>query len=105
MSSMSQVIIFSKIMDLNNNKIKKAEENIERLGGTIKGKATHFRDSSFSRFPVMFVLLSTFGLVATFYGFEKVLDQIPIFIEHPLYILFTGLIILSLTGTLYKKLN
>jgi len=95
-------------MDSTNNKTRKVEDDIrrlEQLGGAIKGRATNLRDSSFARFPIMFVMLSTFGLVSTFYGFEKVLDRIPVFIEHPIYILFTGIIILTITGTLYKKLN
>ncbi|MCA9360860.1 hypothetical protein KC730_03150, partial [Candidatus Kaiserbacteria bacterium] len=59
----------------------------------------------FARFPMIFVLLSSFGLVATFYGFEKVIDQIPYFNENPHMILMTGVVVLVLTGALYKKLN
>lgn len=94
------------------SKVQEQKERVEReikklesMGGSIKGKFDHLRDSGFERFPVIFVLLSSFGLVATFYGFEKVIDTIPFFTENPHMILVTGILILIFTGTLYKKLN
>ncbi|USN88555.1 MAG: hypothetical protein H6780_03655 [Candidatus Nomurabacteria bacterium] len=80
-------------------------KKLEAMGGSITGMGKQVRDSVFARFPVVFVLLSTFGLVATLYGFEKVIDEVDFFAEHPFMILLAGLISLALTGTLYKKLN
>jgi len=87
---------------------KQIEAEIRKLearGGSLGGQAKRLRDSAFSRFPVLIVFLSTFGLVSTFYGFEKVIDQIPFFVENPLMVLATGILILAFTGTLFKKLN
>jgi hypothetical protein len=59
----------------------------------------------FDRFPLPFTLLSAFGLVATFYGFEHIIDTIPILAENPMILLATGVVVLVTTGTLYKKLQ
>ncbi len=78
---------------------------LEEMGGSLTGKAKRMRDTAFTRFPVVFALLTTFGLVATFYGFEKVIDEIAFFSENPVTVLSAGLLVLALTGTLYKKLT
>jgi len=78
---------------------------LEAMGGSLSGQAKRLRDSTFTRFPILIVFLSTFGLVSTFYGFEKVIDQIPFFVENPLMVLATGILTLAITGTLFKKLN
>lgn len=57
------------------------------------------------RFPLPFTLLATFGLVATFYGFEHLIDKVQFFADNPIVLLLTGLAALGLTGTLYKKLG
>ncbi len=63
------------------------------------------QEAAFSRFPLLFTLLGTFGLVATFYGFEHLIDQISIFHQNPYILLGTGLGILIVTGSLYRKLG
>lgn len=63
------------------------------------------RRAVFTRFPLLFTLLATFGLVATLYGFEGVINQIPFFTNNPYVLLVTGVVILAFTGTLYKKLG
>ena len=78
---------------------------LEDMGGSLSGKAKKLRDSAFTRFPVVFMLLSTCGLVATLYGFEKVIDEVGFFASHPEMILVVGLVTLAFTGTLYRKLN
>jgi len=78
---------------------------LEQMGGTFTGKAKLFRDSTFQRFPVILLLLSTFGVVAVLYGFEKVIDQIDFMANNPLFILGIGIGTLALTGSLYKKLT
>ena len=77
------------------------EEEMSKLGTAGKG----FRDSAFSRFPILFSLSTTFGLVATLYGFEKVIDKIDFLNTQPEILLLVGLVTLAGTGTLYKKLQ
>lgn len=63
------------------------------------------RDSAFKRLPLLFTLLGTFGLMATFYGFQHLINKIPVLADNPLITLCVGLLTLLLTGTLYKKLG
>jgi hypothetical protein len=63
------------------------------------------RDIVETRFPLVFGLLITFGFVSTLYGFEKLIDRIELFEDNPWILLATGLILLLITGTAYKKLN
>ncbi len=70
----------------------------------IVDKLSVHRDNAFNRFPLLFTLLGAFGVVATFYGFEGLIDQISFLADNPFIILGTGLLVLILTGSLYKKL-
>lgn len=55
------------------------------------------------RIPLLLPLLGTFGLVTTFYGFEKFLDQTPL-VNFPLEMIALGVLILILTGAAATKL-
>lgn len=80
-------------------------EAIEEVSERVVERATHLRNSTFARFPIVFSMLTTFGLVATLYGFEKVIDRIDFFNNYPEVLLLIGLATLAGTGTLYKKLR
>jgi len=43
--------------------------------------------------------------VATLYGFEGLIDRVDLFSENPFILLVTGIIILAVTGKLYKTLG
>jgi uncharacterized integral membrane protein len=80
----------------------------EILHTTTTGVDTYIapvRSSILKRFPVLFALLTTFGVSTTFYGFNKLIDQIAILNNNPLLMLIVGMGILTFTGTLYKKLS
>lgn len=94
-----------EIKDKLQQDIERELERIEQLRDTMSNKALTLRDSAFARFPFLFIFLSSFGLVATFFGFEKLIESIPLFAEHPSTILITGILTLLLTGSLYKKLS
>jgi hypothetical protein len=88
--------------------IDKLEGEIHRLteaSSHVTEHARGLRNSTFARFPIIFTLLTTFGLVATLYGFEKVIDRIDFFTAYPEVLLLIGLVTLAGTGTLYKKLR
>lgn len=76
--------------------------NTEKL---LAKKVFRQRQAVLNRFPLLFTLLGTFGLVATFYGFEGLIDRVDILADNPWLILATGIGILSFTGLLYKKLQ
>ena len=81
--------------------LQSLEQRTKRLNQQFDG----FRKSAFARFPLAFVMLSTLGLVMTFYGFEKLIDSTPLFADRPLLLFITGVLVLLGTGTLYKKLS
>jgi hypothetical protein len=63
------------------------------------------RDGLFARFPLLFALLGTFGVVATYYGFQHIIEKVPLLVQNPYLTLIVGIITLFLTGTLYKRLG
>lgn len=63
------------------------------------------RTSVLKRFPIIFSLLTTFGVATTFLGFEKIVSNITFLDQHPFVMLILGISILATTGTLYKKLS
>ncbi len=58
-----------------------------------------------TRFPILIALSATFGLVSVFYGFEKLIDRVDLFVEHPWILLIIGLSLLAVTGRVYQKLD
>ena len=68
-------------------------------------KAKLRRESIAERYPLTFALVGTFGLVSTFYGFEKIIDSIELFSNQPWILLVVGLITLSATGLALRKLG
>ncbi len=83
----------------------KIEGTLASLEARADGMMQPVRRSVFERYPIVFSLLTTFGLVATFLGFELLLIQTPFLYERPLLVLMLGIVTLVLTGTLYKKLG
>jgi hypothetical protein len=63
------------------------------------------RRNLFTRYPAIPIILTTFGVVAVLYGFERLIMEYTWLYERPTIILLIGLATLTLTGTLYKKLG
>jgi len=59
----------------------------------------------FTRFPTLFTLLVTFGVAITYFGFERIVADFAFINERPILMLSIGIGVLTLTGTLYKKLG
>ena len=83
------------------NFIKALREEEKKVASVISEK----KESAFERFPIVFTLMGVFGLVATLYGFEGLIDKVDVFRENPLILLGVGLGALVLTGSLYDRLN
>lgn len=71
----------------------------------IIAKARQKRESIAERYPMTFALVGTFGLVSTFYGFEKLIDGVQLFVNHPWILLVIGVGTLSVTGLALRKLS
>ncbi|MDZ7786450.1 MAG: hypothetical protein U5L95_05010 [Candidatus Saccharibacteria bacterium] len=83
-----------------------AKDTQRKLSGKqIAQKVGQRRKAVFERFPLVFTMLGAFGLAATIYGFEGILDEVDLFADNPWILLGTGIITLAFTGTLYKRLQ
>ena len=68
-------------------------------------KIVERRDKVEARFPLVAGMLAAFGIVSTYYGFEKLIDRVDLFSNNPWILLATGVTTLLLTGAAYRKLN
>ena len=68
-------------------------------------KVVEKRIQAENKFPLAITLTATFGFVCVLYGFEKFIDSIDLFVNHPSILLIVGFITLAITGSLYKKLK
>lgn len=94
----SSKLVTERTLDTVDGVVSKATKNIN-------GYITPIRTSVLTRFPIVFSLLTTFGVATTFLGFEKLVSNISFFEQHPFLMLILGISILAATGTLYKKLS
>jgi len=92
-------------MDNKDHRKETILEHVRHIEHSIENKVIGYQQSAIHKFPFVFLGLSTFGGVAVFYGFEKIIDRTPYLADKPLVILISGFIILILTGALYRKLN
>jgi hypothetical protein len=79
--------------------------HIEDLSEEINKKMALNTNPVLRRYRLTFGLLVVFGVVAVSEGAKGLLEESGLFVGHPLYLLITGLGILIITGSLYKKLD
>ncbi|GAH44780.1 unnamed protein product [marine sediment metagenome] len=77
---------------LSKEEIELLERGIEHERGKIK-----------KRFPFIITILGAFGVVSTYYGFEQILDK-TFLVNYPWSMILIGIILLILTGALFKRL-
>lgn len=80
---------------------KEAEDTIRN----VTTKAERYTKPVLSRYPLTFALLVTFSLAAILHGFELVAERIELFNRHPWLLIVIGLVLLIVTGTIYKVLE
>ena len=85
--------------------LDEAENVVSATGQKIEKMAAPIRENVLMRFPILFMLTVTFGVTATFTGVEQILLKYQVLSNNPWLILFLGIGMLVLTGTLYKKLQ
>lgn len=78
--------------------------HVEALTEKLNSAMASQSKSVFRRYPLTFTLLALCGAVAVGEGVKGLLEEIG-FAGHPWYLLLAGLVILTFTGTLYKKLD
>ncbi len=77
-------------------------ENLAKESNIYMGKVTK---NAFKKYPITFSLLVLFGVTSVMHGYDALIKEIPLFDQHPILLFFIGLVILILTGSLYKRLN
>lgn len=90
--------------DLTESTLNTIESTLKTVEQKVESYTAPVRKSIFKRFPVFFSLFVTFGIAAVFFGFERILEDMSYMNEHPILILSLGILVLVVTGTLYKKL-
>ncbi len=88
-----------------NSVLDSVDDTVGSVERTMEATIAPVRKSVFTRFPALFTLLVTFGAVATFFGFERLLSEWTYINDRPVLILAIGIMTLVGTGTLYKKLG
>ncbi len=88
-----------------NRMIDGADRNVSGTLREADKLITPLRRSVFRRFPTLFILLTTFGVAATLFAFERLIAQWQYIYERPVLILVVGVATLVITGQLYKKLG
>lgn len=88
----------NQTLDSVDSVVTKTVQNVDQFVAPV-------RTSVIRRFPILFSLLTTFGVAATFFAFEKILSQYELLNRYPWLILAIGISTLAFTGTLYKKLD
>jgi uncharacterized membrane protein len=81
---------------------------IQKFEQVVKGAhdgAGKYTKPVLQRYPLLFSFLIVFSAAAFMHGFEMWAEQIGLFKEKPIYLMLIGLILLFLTGTLYKSLK
>ena len=80
-------------------------EEFEKVTRTIHTDLEKVNQPVFAKYPLTFSLLATLGAAAVIHGFEGVADAIPLIAENPLFLFAGGLVLLLLTGRLYRSLG
>jgi hypothetical protein len=80
-------------------------KHIENLTEGINREMSKRSGSILKRYPITFALLALFGIDAVSVGVKGILGEISVFEENPVLMLAFGLLILTVLGLLYKKLD
>lgn len=81
--------------------LKKVEELTSKLNESFSKKGK----SVFERYPLAFALLVIVGATMMSQGVKELIMQVSFLKTNPLLMFVTGIVILIITGTLYKKLE
>lgn len=93
------------IKDSVDSSVTYAASQVQKLEKEFDAIATPVRERVLRRFPILFTLLTTFGVAAVFFGFERIISDITFLYDRPWLILTLGIVTLLATGTLYKVLD
>jgi hypothetical protein len=80
-------------------------EKIEMMVRELNDRALKYAKPVQKRYPLLLGFLFTLSLAAFFQGFEIFANNVPFFERHPFSLMAIGIVMLLLTGGLYKALQ
>jgi hypothetical protein len=80
-------------------------KHVENLSDQVNRVMEPRAKAVFGRYPVAFGLLILFGATALHEGLKGLMKYFGLLDISPWYLFVAGLVILTITGTLYKKLE
>ena len=91
---------------MNNKKINiDILKHLEDLTNEINKLTTPHAKNIFHRYPITFGLLILIGVITLNEGLKGILRDLNLLDINPWYLIIVGLAILTITGTIYRKLN
>jgi hypothetical protein len=80
-------------------------KHIEDLSNKVNKMMAPHAKTVFHRYPITFGLLILLGVTALQLGLKEVISDLGLLDINPIYLILIGIIILIITGTIYKKLE
>ena len=80
-------------------------QKVEEIVKEVHDSAGKYTQPVLSRYPLLFAFLIVFSVSAISKGFGDLIDRVSFFERHPALLMGVGIIILLLTGRLYKWLK
>jgi ElaB/YqjD/DUF883 family membrane-anchored ribosome-binding protein len=78
---------------------------LDEVAADVEKQIAPVRRSIIKRFPTLFLLAVTFGFSIVLYSIEVILMQNGFVLDYPWVSLGIGVGVLTITGTLYRKLS
>jgi hypothetical protein len=86
---------------MNTDPIQQAEKIIKG----VHDSAGKYTQPVLKRYPLVFAFLVIFSVSAIMKGFGDLITQVAFFKQHPAILMVIGIVVLLLTGKLYKWLQ
>jgi len=85
--------------------VEAVQDVLSAVTADVEKQIAPVRKSILKRFPTLFLLAVTFGFSLVLYSIEVILIQNGFVLDHPWVSLGIGVGVLTITGTLYRKLS
>lgn len=95
----------TKLVEVPLHAVDVVHEVLNEVTIDVEKQIAPVRKGIFKRFPTLFILAVTFGVSMVFFSIEVILSRSAFVMERPWTTLGIGLMILIITGTLYRKLE
>ncbi len=80
-------------------------QEAEKLLKGVHDSAGKYTQPVLSRYPLLFAFLVIFSVSAIMKGFGDIIAKVELFKNHPALLMVIGIVVLLLTGKLYKWLQ